>query len=262
MGKIRFAGHCLSGRDGVVEVRGREQFGVYLHEDSAPPVKIAYELDRVHINNHSVTIGGQNRLHVVEHLFSALFGLNLYHVRLDVYGDEIPFFDGSSQDFVHGLADLEHDRSKSIRFSRRIDVAAGNGSISYLPLDRDELIIDMSLIHPHIGTQRIVLNIDRDSYRREIAPARTFVFTDDGDHRLRELPPYGVGITRSGVYSASPLRFPDEPVRHKVLDLLGDLYVLRGRLAGRIVAVNTSHLLNYKFASELLLCLGGVHENK
>ena len=261
MGRIRFADRCLSGRDGVVEVRGERQFGVYLHEDSTPPLKISYELDSVHIDNHSVAIGKQTRLHVVEHLFSALFGLNLYNVRLDVYGNEIPFFDGSSQDFVQALADLEHDRGKSIRFPRRIDVTAGNGRISYLPLDEDQLIVEMSLIHPHIGTQQIVLNIDRDTYRREIAPARTFVFTDDDDHRLRELPPYGVGITHNAVYSASPLRFPDEPVRHKVLDLLGDLYVLRGRLTGRIIAANTSHLLNFKFASELLLSPGGVYEN-
>ncbi|UCD05315.1 MAG: UDP-3-O-acyl-N-acetylglucosamine deacetylase, partial [candidate division WOR-3 bacterium] len=98
----------------------------------------------------------------------------------------------------------------------------------------------------------VVLSVDRANYLREIAPARTFVFTDDNDHRLRKLPPYGMGITGNRVYSASPLRFPDEPVRHKLLDLLGDLYVLKGRLSGRINATNTSHRLNIEFASELL----------
>jgi UDP-3-O-acyl-N-acetylglucosamine deacetylase len=260
MNKVRFTGRCLSGIDSVVEVRAGEEFSVYLHQDSTMPAKIRYDLYSIHVNNHSVTIGERTQLHVVEHLFSALFGLDLFHVRIDAYGDEVPFFDGSSQDFVSALTDVDCDHEQSIRFSRRIDVAEENGSISYLPLDKDELIVEMSLAHPHIGVQKIALNIDRETYRREVASARTFVFTDEHDHRLRKLPPYGMGITRSGVYSASPLRFPDEPVRHKLLDLLGDLYVMKRRLSGRIIAVNTSHQLNFKFVSELLHYRGGVHE--
>ncbi len=262
MGKVRFAGSCLSGGDSVVEIEDGEGFGLYMHQDTTTPVNISYDINSIQVSNHSVTIGERNHLHVVEHLFSALFGLNLYNVRIDVYGNEIPFFDGSSQDFVRSLADLDYDRWEGVRSPERVEVALGNSCITYVPLETDGLIVEMSLTHPHIGTQRIVLDIDRDTYRKEVAPARTFVFTDDDDHRLRKLPPYGMGITGSRVYSASPLRFSDEPVRHKILDLLGDLYVLRKRLIGRITAVNTSHQLNVKFASELLRSLEGVHEKK
>jgi UDP-3-O-acyl-N-acetylglucosamine deacetylase len=72
------------------------------------------------------------------------------------------------------------------------------------------------------------------------------------DPRLRDLPPYGFGITRDRVYAREPLRYPDEAVRHKILDLLGDLYVLQGRLSGRITARNTSHWLNIAFAKKTL----------
>lgn len=262
MGKVRFTGACLNGGDSVVEIEDSKAFGLYLHEDSTAPVKIPHDIESVHISNHSVTIGTQKQLHVVEHLFSALFGLNLYGVRIDVYGNEIPFFDGSSQDFARSLEELEYDRGRSLQITRSVEVVAEEGIISYSPLETDDLIVDMSLVHPHIGTQNIVLSIDRGNYLREIAPARTFVFTDDNDHRLRKLPPYGIGITGNRVYSASPLRFPDEPVRHKLLDLLGDLYVLKRRLSGRITATNTSHRLNVTFASELLHHVDVVIENE
>ncbi|MDH4209923.1 MAG: UDP-3-O-acyl-N-acetylglucosamine deacetylase [candidate division WOR-3 bacterium] len=262
MAKVRFTGSCLSGGNSVVEIEDGEGFGLYMHQDSTTPVNIPYDIGSIRVSNHSVTIGERNQLHVVEHLFSALFGLSIYGVRIDVHGNEIPFFDGSSQDFVRSLVDLDYDRGLGVRPPNRVEVAAGNGSISYVPLETDDLIIEMSLTHPHIGTQKIVLNIDRDTYCKEVAPARTFVFTDDDDQRLRKLPPYGMGITGNRVYSTSPPRFPDEPVRHKLLDLLGDLYVLRKRLSGRITAVNTSHQLNVKFASELLRSLEGVHEKK
>jgi len=262
MGKVRFTGSCLNGGDGVGEVKNSIEFGLYLHEDSTAPVMISYDIERIHIRNHSVAIGEQKQLHVVEHLFSALYGLNLYGVRIDVYGDEIPFFDGSSQDFARSLEELDYDRGRSFRSPRSVEVIAEEGIISYSPLETDDLIVDMSLVHPHIGDQNIVLSVDRSNYLREIAPARTFIFTDDNDHRLRKLPPYGMGITGKRVYSASPLRFPDEPVRHKVLDLLGDLYVLKRRLSGRITAINTSHRLNIKFASELLHHVEVVNENE
>ncbi|NIP42513.1 MAG: hypothetical protein GWN61_10045, partial [candidate division Zixibacteria bacterium] len=85
-------------------------------------------------NNHSVTVGKQNHLHVVEHLFSALSGLNLYDVRIDVYGNEIPFFDGSSQDFARSLEELDYDRGRSLHMTRSVEVVAEEGIISYSPL--------------------------------------------------------------------------------------------------------------------------------
>ncbi|UCD05416.1 MAG: UDP-3-O-acyl-N-acetylglucosamine deacetylase, partial [candidate division WOR-3 bacterium] len=153
MGKVRFTGSCLNGGESVVEIENSNEFGLYLHEDSTPPVKIPYDIERVHINNHSVTVGTQKQLHVVEHLFSALFGLNLYGVRVDVYGNEIPFFDGSSQDFARALEELAYDRGRSLRSTRCVEVVAAEGIISYSPLETDDLIVDMSLDHPHIGAQ-------------------------------------------------------------------------------------------------------------
>ncbi len=255
MNKAKLEGRCLGGGKSIVEVTAGEQFGLYVHHNSATPVNISYGIDNIFVRNHSVTIGDRTYLHVVEHLFSALFGMHIYDVRIDVYGEEIPFFDGSSQKFVNALDGFENGHVPRVRSAERIEVAEGNSHITYLPMDTDDLIVEMSLIHPHIGTQRIILKTDVGTYRSEIAPARTFVFTDENDPRLQRLPPYGIGITEGRMYSATPLRFPDEPVRHKLLDLLGDLYVLRRPFSGKIIGVNTSHQLNVQFARQLSLSL-------
>jgi UDP-3-O-acyl-N-acetylglucosamine deacetylase len=109
----------------------------------------------------------------------------------------------------------------------------------------------MTLRHEYIGEQNLALKIDAAEYIKEIATARTFVFTEEGDPRLQRIPAYGIGITGKNTYSASPLRFADEPVRHKILDLLGDLYVIRQPIYGLIKGVNTSHCLNLEFVREL-----------
>jgi UDP-3-O-acyl-N-acetylglucosamine deacetylase len=114
----------------------------------------------------------------------------------------------------------------------------------------------MVLSHAYIGSQRIVCTLSPQFYTKEIAPARTFVFTNEDDPRLKNLPPYGIGITKNGIRAVTPLRFPDEPVRHKLLDLLGDLYVLKRNLYGRITGRNTSHRINLEFVRRLIVAEG------
>lgn len=256
MSVVRLEGRSLSGLPSRVEIRMADRFGLYLHRDSRPPVEIIYDLSNIRVENHMVAVGGQHRLHVVEHLFSALYGLNLFDLRIDVYGDEIPFFDGSSRDFVVAVNGLKNHRVRGIKLGRRIFVRCGDSHICYTPLETDDLIIEMSLTHKYIGNERIMLKINPDSYEKEIAPSRTFVFTDDDDPRLQDLPPYGIGITGSKMYAAAPLRFPDEPVRHKLLDLLGDMYVLKKKIYGKISGENTSHELNLSFVHELMSAMG------
>jgi UDP-3-O-[3-hydroxymyristoyl] N-acetylglucosamine deacetylase len=205
-------------------------------------------------------VGEQHRVGVVEHLFSALYGLKQFNVRLDVYGEEIPFFDGSCMDFVKAVKGLNQDQSSGIRLDNRISVHENGGSILYTPLAADELFVHMSLAHPYIGVQSMVLEIKPSSYEAQIAPARTFVFTDESDARLADIPPYGIGITREKIYAKTPLRFPDEPVRHKILDLLGDLYVLKRPIYGKITGNNTSHQLNLQFVRKLHSILGDDNE--
>lgn len=251
--KAVLEGATLSGGYSTVWVLEQDRFGLYVHEDSRPPVLIPLSLENITVENHLVVFGKGPRVSVVEHLFSALYGLGLYHVRIDVRGNALPFFDGSSKRFADALRQFENTGSLDImQIPDRVEVGTTESYVRYEPSNGGSLHVGMELYHPYIRTQRIGLEINKENYLQNIAPARTFVFTSEEDPRLRDLPPYGIGITRDKVYAAEPLRFPDELVRHKVLDLLGDLYILQRRIAGRITARNTSHHLNMQFVRAVL----------
>ncbi len=252
MNAICLEGNRLGGGTGGVEITSTDRFSLYLNDGCRKPLHIDYDIDNIWINDHVVSIGNKYRVRVVEHLFSALYAMNQFSVRIDVHGNEIPFFDGSSREFVRALRELPDNACPGIRGSKPISIDENGSSISYTPLPNDELTIEMCLKHPYIAEERIALHVDAGTYEKEIAPARTFVFTTEDDPRLRNIPAYGIGITAKGVYSAAPLRFQDEPVRHKILDLLGDLYVLGRPLYGRICGKNTSHGLNLEFARRLI----------
>lgn len=252
MNTVHVEGTCLSGMKSSVDIRQADRFSILLMDESLPPAEINLSMNNIDVENHSVAVGERRKVAVVEHLFSALCGLNHFNVQLEVNGEEIPFFDGSSMDFVEALDDLETRPCAGIRIGYEVYVNDEHGSLHYMPSGGNELYVEMSLNHPYLRKQSFTLNVTPASYSRDVAPARTFVFTDEDDVRLKDLPPYGIGITPINIYARTPLRFPDEPVRHKLLDLLGDLYVLRRPIYGRIIGKNTSHQLNLHFVRELL----------
>ncbi len=299
--KVEIKGNCLSGDYSRLEVSTSDRFRLLLHEDSQSPTSIPLDIDNIIVDKHLVSIGQEHRVNVVEHLFSALYGMNLFNVRIDVFSDEIPFFDGSSQDFVELLQDIFplslrsasggeaillfnanikdcpvpktesvdsrgvnktrndekpyffRNRCNLLRFNKKLLVEQSESFILYEPLKKDKLLVEMELTHPFIETQRITLEVNKETYIKEIAPARTFAFVNEDDPRLKNLPAYGIGITKNNIYSKEPLRFQNELVRHKILDLLGDLYVLKKKLVGKIICKNTSHQLNLRFVRKLVL---------
>ncbi len=252
MQNIIIEGNCLSNSCGRIEISPAKRLILNFHRNGKPGIEIPSVLNGARVENHTITIA--NKIRVVEHLFSALYGLGVFGVKIDFHTNEVPFFDGSSREFVKLFAGfLNKNNSQYYKTCQKIRIEHRDSFIIYEPTDDNKLAIEMELEHPYIGKQRVYLPIDRNTYINEIAPARTFVFTEESDPRLNNIPPYGIGITKNGIYSAEPLRFPDEPVRHKILDLLGDLFFLQKKLCGRIKARNTSHKLNLNFAKRLLI---------
>lgn len=250
--KVKITGNCLHGGDSRLEIVASDRFALYVCGNCRESQNIAVRIENIRVDNHLVSLGKKPQLQVVEHLFSALYGLQLFTVRIDVYGDEIPFFDGSSQEFVASLHHMQnHTVPDVLRLDRCISVQQNESFIHYEPLDEEKLVIEMELHHPYIKMQKIAIELNRENYIQEVASARTFVFTDEKDIRLKNVPPYGIGITKENVYSFEPLRFTDELVRHKILDLVGDLFVLKKKLLGRIKCKNTSHYLNFQFVKKL-----------
>ena len=248
--KVRITGNGLHNTYSEVQVTPHSDLKILVHDHSRRLIGIPLKPNNIFTRNHTVILGTKHRVSGIEHFFSALYGLKLFRLRLDILGKELPILDGSSQPFIAALNGFKPSPASFAYASQTIDVRQRESYVTYTPDCKKSLVIDMKLTHPYIEPQSFVIRLNARNYCHDIAPARTFLFTTDNDPRLRNLPPYGIGVTPSGMFSASPLRFTDELVRHKILDLLGDLYVLGRPVAGKITALNTSHKLNLSFVKK------------
>ena len=193
--------------------------------------------------------GGGHSVRTVEHLLSALHGLGITNVLVKT-GDEVPALDGSAAEFCRHLraAGLRDQAAEvePVRIEAAVQVGEDDEFIRIEPADR--LIIDYTLDYPKpIGVQTVHFELDApETYEREIAPARTFGFVSEF-HKLAEL-----GLARGGRLDNvilvddekvvnTALRFPDEFARHKILDLIGDLYLLGRPLVGHVIASKSGH---------------------
>ncbi len=207
------------------------------------------------LNVDGVSIG------TVEHVLSAAMGEGLDNCRIEIEGPEVPILDGSSLPFVRLFHAAGFERQdapvRPIRIPREVEIVRGDRSISYAP-DGDLLTIryEIEFPHPIVGRQELTISVRPEEYSTRIAPARTFGFAREVELlRSRGLARGGslhnaVVLDDKGILSG-PLRFRDEFVRHKILDLIGDLSLLGRPLAGHIRARKAGHALNVEFARAL-----------
>jgi UDP-3-O-[3-hydroxymyristoyl] N-acetylglucosamine deacetylase len=198
----------------------------------------------------------------VEHLLAACFGLGVDNLRAEVEGPELPAFDGSAAPFVELLlgAGLREQASprRVLGLARALEVREGERWIRAEPSSDFSVDYTIDYAHPAVGRQRLVIDgDDPERFARELAPARTFGF-------LAELPGLlAADLARGGslasaivfdgerVLNPEGLRFPDELVRHKVLDLLGDLALLGARPCARVRAERAGHGLHRALVAAL-----------
>jgi UDP-3-O-[3-hydroxymyristoyl] N-acetylglucosamine deacetylase len=197
----------------------------------------------------------------VEHVLSAAAGEGLDNCLIEIEGPEVPILDGSSLPFVrlfHAAGfERQQARVKPLTLSRSVEVVRGDRRVSFEP-DGPGLTItyEIDFPHPIVGRQSLTVPIRPEEYSTRIAPARTFGFDRDVETmRARGLARGGnlhnaVVLDDSGVLSG-PLRFRDEFVRHKILDLVGDLALLGRPLSGHIRARKAGHALHIEFARAL-----------
>lgn len=209
----------------------------------------------------SVSIG------TVEHVLSAAYGEGLDNCRIEIEGPEVPILDGSALPFVRLFHAAGFERldalARPLKPACAVEVSRGDRSVSFEP-DGPDLTItyEIDFPHPAVGRQELTLRIRPDEYGTRVAPARTFGFLRDVQAmRARGLARGGnlhnaVVLDEEGIASG-PLRFRDEFVRHKVLDLLGDLALLGQPLEGRIHARRAGHALHIEFARALAAALAG-----
>ena len=212
--------------------------------------------------DHATTVGKDDvAVGTVEHILSAIMACELTDLDIHIDGPEVPIVDGSALPFMH-LIDAAGVRALGaevplLRLREPIEVVEDGKSIRMVPSNRLVLKYKIDFNHPAIGKQTFHFDYQNDNFLRKIAPARTFGFVRDVE-KLR-----AAGLARGGSVENcvvldekevinGPLRFRDEFVRHKILDLLGDLALIGRPIAGEITAHRAGHALHSRFVAKVL----------
>jgi len=202
------------------------------------------------------------RFATVEHLLSALVGLGVDHALIEVSGQELPILDGSASPWVDailavGLCDLPGAARRSLRILKPVEVRQGDKWIKVEPYPGLRLRYTIEFDHPAIGRQSRELTLTPEKYRRELASARTFCMERDIEFMRSRGLALGGSLENAVVFGAQGplnenLRYQDEAVRHKMLDLVGDLALLGAPLQGLVSAFAAGHAMHVALAKAIL----------
>jgi UDP-3-O-[3-hydroxymyristoyl] N-acetylglucosamine deacetylase len=196
-----------------------------------------------------------------EHLLSAFMGTGIDNAIVELDNLELPILDGSAQPFVEmiqkaGIRKQRRPRSY-MRIRRELELREGNKFIAVYPADSYSVSYTINFPHPLIGKETFRVELSNGNYLREIAPARTFGFLHEADAMRQQGLIRGASTENAIVLTKEqvmnpPLRYPDEFVRHKVLDLIGDLALVGKQILGNIVADRAGHAMHTALVSRLL----------
>ncbi len=235
---------------------------IYGKPEIRPSVELVTDLVR------STTVSsGHTKIHTVEHVLSALSGMGVDNAIVEMDASEPPILDGSAKHFVNLVQEAEPvdqaaDREVFV-LDQPVSVTEGNRSLIALPYDGFKVTCT-SADDRGIHTQHLSIDIDPESYVAQIAPARTFTVYEDIEQLLKMGKIQGgsldsaIVIKGDKILSKEPLRFKDEFVRHKILDIVGDLTLLGLPLKAHIIAVRPGHALN----AQLTRALRELYEQK
>lgn len=226
-------------------------------------VEIPALMDRVVDTTLATTIGkGEAMVSTTEHLLAALSGLGIDNAVVELNGPEVPIMDGSAGPFVHLLKKVERCPQEAtrrmIKIIRELSCSAGDSTITVRPHNGFRVTCEIDFSHQLIRRQRYTVEVTPKRFIKEISTARTFGFVEQVEQlRANGLALGGslanaVVMDRTGILNAEGLRFNDEFVRHKVLDLIGDLALMGCPLLGHVIASKPGHGLHLSLMKELV----------
>jgi UDP-3-O-[3-hydroxymyristoyl] N-acetylglucosamine deacetylase len=236
---------------------------VFVRRDDSRQIRFPARPEWVVDTQLATTLGSQGaRLSTVEHLLAALRGMGVDNCTVEVSGPELPIMDGSAAPFVYliqqaGLKSLRRMRRRLV-IRRPIEIRDGNRWVRAVPSREFKVSLEVDYAHPAIGRQALEsLRVTPEVFAREIASARTFGFLKD----VQQLQALGLArggslqnaivLDEHGVLNREGLRFPDEFVRHKALDLIGDLALLGLPIQGHFKASRSGHALHRSLITEI-----------
>ncbi len=240
--------------------------GIVFHRVDLPQtVSIAARADNVGDTRLSSTLKlGDASVSTVEHLMSALAGLGIDNLHVDVAGPEIPIMDGSAGPFVFLLQSAgiteQPAPKRYLRIKAPVEVRDGDKWARFEPFDGFRLDFTIDFPHPLFGSENrhVAVDFAATSYAKEVARARTFGFMQDVE-AMREAGlalggslQNAIVLDETRVLNSEGLRYDNEFVKHKVLDAIGDIYLLGHPLIGQYTAYKSGHALNNTLARTLL----------
>jgi len=224
-----------------------------LRADVASVARVAYATT---LMNRGVWIS------TVEHLLSALYGIGVDNAFIELDNFEVPILDGSALPFTEAITRVglkwQAQPRQYLRVIKEFVLEESGKTLGIYPSGSFSIQYDIDFPHPLIGKQSLEVQFEKNNYADLIAPARTFGFY----HEVEKLQESGlirggslenaIVLTETGVLNDTSLRFKDEFVRHKMLDLLGDFALIGQPVLGRLVAHRAGHALHTRFVAELL----------
>ncbi len=242
---------------------------VFRRVDLPEPVDIPVSAAAVTDTRLASTLSSGNaKVHTVEHLMSACAGLGIDNLYVDITAEEVPILDGSAASFVYLLQsagiELQNAPKRFLRLLKPVEVRQGEGAqqkwARLEPFHGFKLSFEIDFDHPAVDStgQRVVFDMSQNSYSRDIARARTFGFTKDVEMMRANGLALGGGLDNAivlddyKVLNVGGLRYDDEFVKHKILDAMGDLYVVGKPLLASYSAFRSGHGLNNLLLRELL----------
>ena len=242
---------------------------VFRRVDLPDPVDIVMSATAVTDTRMASTVSSGNaKVATVEHLMSACAGLGIDNLYVDITAEEVPILDGSAASFVFLLQsagiELQNVPRRFIRVLKPVEVREGSGANEKWarldPFHGYKLRFEIEFNHPAVDSsgQLVEFDMSTGSYSRDIARARTFGFTKDVEMMRANGLALGGGLDNAivmddyKVLNADGLRYDDEFVKHKILDAMGDLYVIGKPLLAAFSAFRSGHALNNKLLRELL----------
>ena len=242
---------------------------VFRRVDLAEPVDIPISALAVTDTRLASTVSANGaKVHTVEHLMSACAGLGVDNLYVDITAEEVPILDGSAASFVFLLQsagiELQRAPKRFLRLLETVEVREGSGTDAKWarlePYHGYKLAFEIDFHHPAVDStgQRVEFDLSTGSYARDIARARTFGFTRDVEMMRANGLALGGGLDNAivmddyKVLNSDGLRYDDEFVKHKILDAMGDLYLIGKPLLAAYTACRAGHALNNRLLRELL----------
>ncbi|GAB4414550.1 MAG: UDP-3-O-acyl-N-acetylglucosamine deacetylase [Thermodesulfovibrionales bacterium] len=262
--EITFSGIGLhTGRHGSVRLRpAPRDTGIIFHRVDRMMV-IRSHVGAITDTAFATTIGNGNiKIKTVEHILSALAGIGIDNVIIEVDGPEIPILDGSSTELVGiilkaGIA-KQGKKMPYMRIIKSFTMDDGHSEIAIFPYEGRKITYRIHFNHHLLGEQNLTIELNEETFIKEIAPARTFGFLKDVQYMMANGLAKGGSLNNAiilgdkGILNSSGLRFKDEFVRHKILDSIGDFSLIGFPVYGHIFANKAGHSTNIKFIKKLL----------